>query len=81
MINLSFLEANKEKLRSDYLLAKPFPYLVIDNFCDKDKVGSLYKKIPELNNKSRDYIFAKNDIKLPENSSPVFIQQIQPQGL
>jgi Rps23 Pro-64 3,4-dihydroxylase Tpa1-like proline 4-hydroxylase len=60
MINLQFLEENKEKLRNDYLLAKPFPYLVIDNFCDPVKALSLYNKIPELNNKSRDYIFAKN---------------------
>ncbi|HEY6504021.1 MAG TPA: 2OG-Fe(II) oxygenase [Chitinophagaceae bacterium] len=60
MINLDILETNKEKLRSDYLLAKPFPYLVIDNFCDSQKIESLYNKIPELNNKSRDYVFAKN---------------------
>lgn len=60
MINLDFLEANKEKLRSDYLLAKPFPYLVIDNFCDTRKAEALYNQIPELNNKSRDYMFAKN---------------------
>jgi len=60
MINLQFLEDNKEKLRTEYLLAKPFPYLVIDNFCDQKKIDSLYNKIPELNNKSRDYMFAKN---------------------
>jgi 2OG-Fe(II) oxygenase superfamily len=60
MINLDFLEANKEKLRSDYLLAKPFPYLIIDNFCDPSKIDKVYNSIPELNNKSRDYMFAKN---------------------
>src|SRR5690242_2785917 len=60
MINFQFLETNKEKLRADYLFAKPFPYLVIDNFCDKQKIESLYAKIPELTNKSRDYMFAKN---------------------
>ena len=60
MINLDRLEAQKEKLRTDYLLAKPFPYLIIDNFCDIRKVEALYDKIPELNNKSRDYMFAKN---------------------
>ena len=32
MINLDCLEAQKEKLRAEYLLAKPFPYLIIDNF-------------------------------------------------
>ncbi len=44
----------------DYLLADPFPYLVIDNFCDPAKLDALYNKIPELNNKSRDYMFANN---------------------
>lgn len=60
MINLEYLEQNKEKLRAGYLLARPFPYLVIDNFCDAGKAELLYNKIPELNNKSRDYMFAKN---------------------
>lgn len=44
----------------DYLLAKPFPYLVIDNFCDTQKIETLYNSIPELHNKSRDYMFANN---------------------
>jgi hypothetical protein len=60
MINLSYLESNKEKFRLEYLLAKPFPHLVIDNFCDQTKIESLYNKIPELENKSRDYMFANN---------------------
>ena len=60
MINLNFLEINKEKLRLEYLLAKPFPYLVIDNFCDSVKLERMYAAIPELKNKSRDYIFAHN---------------------
>lgn len=60
MINLDYLEANKEKLRMDYLLAKPYPYLVIDNFGDPVKMEALHNKTPELNNKSRDYMFAKN---------------------
>ncbi len=60
MINFQFLETNKEKLRADYLLAKPFPYLVIDNFCELQKIESLYAQIPELTNKSRDYMFANN---------------------
>jgi hypothetical protein len=56
------LKTNKEKLRADYLFAKPFPYLVIDNFCDQQKIESLYAQIPELTNKSRDYMFAKKQI-------------------
>ncbi len=60
MINLEFLENNKERLRTEYLLAKPFPYLVLDNFCDAEKLEKLYADIPELQNKSRDYVFAHN---------------------
>jgi Rps23 Pro-64 3,4-dihydroxylase Tpa1-like proline 4-hydroxylase len=60
MINFQFLESNKERLRSEYLFAKPFPYLIIDGFCEADKLESLYSKTPELNNKSRDYVFANN---------------------
>jgi hypothetical protein len=60
MINLKFLDANKEKLRAEYLFAKPFPYLVIDNFCDEKELENLYSNIPLLQNKSRDYVFAHN---------------------
>src|SRR5215208_4752752 len=60
MINLTYLEMNKEKFRMDYLLAKPFPYLIIDGFCDAVKLERMYDQIPELHNKSRDYIFANN---------------------
>ena len=60
MINFKYLNDNKEKLRADYLLAKPFPFLVIDNFCDAAKLEQLYLDIPRLTNKSRDYMFAHN---------------------
>ena len=46
MINFNFLENNIEKLRLEYLLAKPFPYLVIDDFCDPEKLLRLYAQIP-----------------------------------
>ena len=70
MINLDCLEVQKEKLRSEYLLAKPFPYLIIDNFCDRDRIEALYNKIPELDNKSRDYMFAKNKFENAESGKP-----------
>ena len=44
----------------DYLSAKPFPFIVIKNFCDLAKISELYNQIPNLTNKSRDYMFAKN---------------------
>jgi hypothetical protein len=60
MINFQFLESNKEQLRLDYLLAKPFPHLIIDNFCDEAMLDLMYNHTPELSNKSRDYMFANN---------------------
>ncbi len=60
MINFSEIESNKEDLRASYLMAKPFPYLVIDGFCDEEKLKKAYDAIPDLENKSRDYVFANN---------------------
>ena len=60
MIDFDFLENNKKDLQLKYLLAKPFPHLIIDNFCDGNKLLKMYNNIPELNNKSRDYVFANN---------------------
>lgn len=60
MINFEHLFDNKKTLRQKYLLAKPFPYLIIDDFCDEEKIQRLYSSIPELENKSRDYLFANN---------------------
>ncbi|AWI25069.1 hypothetical protein HYN49_03710 [Flavobacterium pallidum] len=60
MINFEFLEKNLETLRIQYLSAQPFPHLLIDNFCDEEKLLKAYSNVPELNNKSRDYAFANN---------------------
>src|SRR6476646_6751642 len=60
MINFDFLEKNLDDLRLQYLTAQPFPHLIIDDFCDADKLAKAYAQIPELNNKSRDYAFANN---------------------
>lgn len=60
MIRFEYLENNKEDLRNAYLLAKPFPYLAIDKFCDEQQLGNLMDKLPEIKSKSRDYIFANN---------------------
>lgn len=60
MINFDYLEENKLELRNKYLSQKPFPYLVLDDICDKIKVQKLYDQIPDLENKSRDYMFANN---------------------
>ena len=60
MIDFDFLEKNKESLRIKYLSAQPFPHLIIDNFCEEEKLTKAYNLIPELENKSRDYAFANN---------------------
>jgi len=60
MINFDKLDTNKDLFRSEYLSAKPFSHLIIKDFCDKAKISKLYSEIPNLENKSRDYMFAKN---------------------
>ena len=60
MLNFEALELNLDDLRLKYLTAQPFPHLIIDNFCDEEKLNKAYNSIPELNNKSRDYAFANN---------------------
>lgn len=74
MINFSRLETDKEQLRLDYLLAKPFPHLIIDNFCDTEKIAQLHNEIPEIETKSRDYVFAANKYEKSKirDISPLF---------
>ncbi|WP_068596680.1 2OG-Fe(II) oxygenase [Vaginella massiliensis] len=60
MINFEYLENNLDELRLKYLTAKPYPHLIIDDFCDVEKLEKAYASIPELENKSRDYAFANN---------------------
>jgi hypothetical protein len=74
MINFEKLNDNANQLRLDYLTAKPFSYLIIDNFCDIAKLSELYSQIPDLDNKSRDYMFAKNKFEKSNYSAlgPLF---------
>lgn len=60
MINFDHLEKNKEQFRLEYLTKKPFSHLIVDDFCDEEKLRALREQIPELSNKSRDYMFANN---------------------
>lgn len=60
MIDFKNLETNKELLRTKYLLAEPFPYLEINNFCDERKLTDMLKEMPELTKRSRDSVFAEN---------------------
>lgn len=60
MIDFEYIEANKEKFRNDFLTAKPFCLVAIDNFCTAGKIEELYSQIPEIETQSADYVFAKN---------------------
>ena len=53
MIHFDRLEQNQEELRLQYLTNRPFSYLVIDDFCDTEKLMELRSQIPDLKNKSR----------------------------
>lgn len=60
MIQFDKLEKEKEKFRNKFLLAKPFPHLIIDDFCDAGKLHQLVREMPDIHTKSRDYVFAAN---------------------
>jgi hypothetical protein len=59
MIRFDYLEQNKEKFRQEFLNAKPFPHIGIDNFCEENKLLELYNNIPNIETPSADYVFAK----------------------
>mgnify|MGYP000057696305 CR=1 FL=1 len=56
MIQFDKLEKEKEKFRNKFLLAKPFPHLIIDDFCDAGKLHQLVREMPDIHTKSRDYV-------------------------
>lgn len=76
MINFEKIEENLDELRLKYLTNKPFSFLIIDDFCDEEKLVALRKQIPELNNKSRDYIFANNKFEKSnyKELGPLFLE-------
>jgi hypothetical protein len=76
MIHLQNLLDNKEKYRLDFLLAKPFPHLILDDFCDKTKLDQLHSQMPEIQTKSRDYMFANNKFEKSKikDISPLFAE-------
>jgi hypothetical protein len=62
MILFSELEARKEELRLQFLVAKPFPHLAIDGFCDETELSALLHEMPEIVTKSRDYVFGSQQV-------------------
>ena len=59
MINFDKLESQLDQLRMEYLGAKPFEHLVIEELCFDDQLDAAYNEIPVLTNKSRDLVFAE----------------------
>jgi hypothetical protein len=76
MINFERLEKNRDEWRLDYLIAKPFPHLAIDSFCDEEKLSRLLDAMPEIETKSRDYVFAANKFEKSKFSgiSPLYAE-------
>jgi hypothetical protein len=60
MIRFDYIEANKDQFRKNFLEAKPFPHLAVDDFLTPEKADELYASIPEIETASADYVFAKN---------------------
>jgi Rps23 Pro-64 3,4-dihydroxylase Tpa1-like proline 4-hydroxylase len=60
MINFQRLEEEKDALREQFLHAKPFPHIGIDDFCDTEKINQLVAEVPEIQTRAADYAFSKN---------------------
>ena len=76
MILFDNLIRNRENYRLDFLLAKPFSHLIIDDFCEPEKIKKLLSEMPEINTKSRDYVFAANKFEKSKfkEISPLFTE-------
>ena len=60
MINFKQLEEKKEELRDQFLNAKPFPHIAIDDFCNSERLSELVDEIPQIETRAADYAFSKN---------------------
>jgi Rps23 Pro-64 3,4-dihydroxylase Tpa1-like proline 4-hydroxylase len=73
MIRFDKIDSKLEELKQQWNNAEPFEYVVIDNFCDNEKLEEVYKTINGIDKnsvgKSRDYMFAKNKLEKSEFKS------------
>ena len=68
MIDFERLEREKETLREQFLTAKPFPHIAIDDFLEPGCAERLYEKAakPDANYKIKDPFFSKNRYQFPD---------------
>jgi hypothetical protein len=61
------MENQIERLRQEFHSAQPFEYVIIDNFLNNEIYHKILSQIPEpqFENKSRDFIFARNKFESP----------------
>lgn len=71
MIDFIRLREEKETLREQFLSAKPFPHIAIDNFLKEGRAEILYTDaaLPQKENKIKDPLFSKNRYQYPEYKS------------
>jgi len=67
-INFDRVEGSINSLHHEFCNAKPFPYVVIDNFLYESSLKKVLSSIgePDRTKKSSDYIFAKNKFENPD---------------
>jgi len=68
MIDFERLRQEKELLKKQFLSAKPFPHIAIDNFLKEGCAEKLYNDaaMPNSKNKIKDPLFSKNRYQYPE---------------
>jgi len=67
MIDFDRLEREKETLREQFLSARPFPHIAIDNFLKPGRAEKLYETAAKPSNKYKikDVLFSKNRYQFP----------------
>jgi len=80
MLQFDRLEAMAPVYAEQFRTAQPFEHVVIDDFCDRERLLALYEQIPDPLqagiNKSRDYVFARNKYEKSgfKDISPLFAE-------
>ena len=66
------LEIKGEELSKNYVDAKPFPHIVIDNFFNKDILDSIVDSFPKNSNDFNNNFNKKSEKKLSLNQTEKF---------